>query len=125
MTSPANPPEPAKRRSSYVKKNIPTGRKPQAFVRFQVRKNSRGYNRIELQLGRALWYEIGRPERLALEWRGEHVFLIPDEDGWKLHVRQYAGPRCWLPLDIVFTPGKYGATVENGVIALGKLQELT
>lgn len=112
-----------RRRSSYVKKNIPTGRKPENYVRFQLRKNSKGYDRLELSIGRAVWYAVGRPERVALEWRGEQIVIVPDEDGWKLHIREYASPRCWLPADIVIRPGRYAATVENNEILIGQLEE--
>ena len=43
------------------------GPSPQAYVRFQRRKTSHGHEAIELQLGRAVWYGVGRPERVALE----------------------------------------------------------
>ncbi|MBC8161870.1 MAG: hypothetical protein H7Z42_11685 [Roseiflexaceae bacterium] len=110
----------APRRSSYVKKNVPTGRKPELYVRLQRRKNSKGLAQLELQLGRAAWYALDRPERVALEWHGDQVRVVPDQaDGWKLHIRQYATPRCWLPGDIDLEAGRYAVTVRNGAIVLG------
>ena len=108
-----------KRRSSYVKKNVPTGRKPEAFVRFQQRKASGGRMGIELSVGRAVWYALDRPDRVAVEWIDKQVRIVPDEGGWKLHIRPNATPRCWVPLDIGVEPGRYKATIEDGVIILG------
>ena len=96
-----------------------TGRKPEAYVRFRRRKNSKGGQQVEMQLGRAAWYAAGRPDRVALEWRAEGITIVPGEDGWKLHIRPNSPPSCWLPVDIEIEPGRYAVAVQDGVIAVG------
>lgn len=97
-----------------------TGRFPEAYVRFQRRKSSKGRDTIELQLGRAVWYALGKPERVSLEWHGDEIRIVPDaEQGWKLWIRPYGVPRCWLPLDIEIAPGRYTAMVYDGAIVVG------
>lgn len=103
----------------------PDGRPPEAFVRFSRRRDRGHGRRLEMTIGRALWYRLGKPDRVQVEQQGERVRILPTNDGSgkKLHVTN-SSPRTWAPSTISVAPGRYKATIRYGAIVLGECEQL-
>ncbi len=99
----------------------PDGRPPEAFVRFRRRRDRHHKQRLELTIGRELWYRLGKPERVVVEQRRHRLLIAPSKDigGKKLHVTN-SSPRTWAPASLNVEPGRYAAKIRYGVIVVGE-----
>lgn len=84
----------------------PTGRPRGSgarFVRWSPAATSRSGQRRSgvLQIGKALWQELGEPDRIDVTRNGSSLFLRPCEDGqgWKVNVATYTIPRLSIGTD--------------------------
>ncbi|KAB8145796.1 hypothetical protein F8S13_01565 [Chloroflexia bacterium SDU3-3] len=103
----------------------PDGRDPEAFVRFNRRRDRKHQGRLELIIGRELWYRLERPPRISIEQFGDKVVIIPRRDtepGKKLHITN-SSPRVWAPAKLQIAPGRYSAQIRYGRIVVGDMED--
>lgn len=82
-----------------------------------------GAVRLRLSLGRAIWSEIGGPERIDVQRAGANIWIAPATGGGG-HRLSTAGslPSCTMdragPLEHL-APGRYAASLHLGAIMIG------
>ncbi|HEU4321525.1 MAG TPA: hypothetical protein VFS21_00115 [Roseiflexaceae bacterium] len=82
----------------------------------------KGRERTMLYVGRALWYELGRPARLDVQHLRGRLVLLPASDsaGYAVNVGS-SMPRFWGPRHVVdhLPVGRYSAEIQDGRIIVG------
>lgn len=82
-----------------------------------------GARRIRLLLGKPIWFELGSPERIAIQRVGTEIWIVAAKGAGGLHLSTDIGlPGCIVPAGgplEPLPPGRYAATLRAGALVVG------
>jgi plasmid stabilization system protein ParE len=82
-----------------------------------------GARRIRLLFGKQIWFDLGSPERIAIQPAGTEIWIVEAKGRSGLRVETDVGlPGCVVPDGTPLerlAPGRYAATLRAGALVIG------